>query len=536
MHTLSLQKKDTWLPWFLRGVLVLMTLLIVGRLIELQIVKGKYYRGLSDGNRVKKIIIPSPRGRILARGGEVLAESRPVNKKIIFDKKEGYKKVDAENTQPDDIIITEWERNYPNPIVVSHIIGYLSETGEDEIGKVDPECIGKGPKRIGAMVGRMGLEKKYNCLLTGVDGQELVEVNTLGKIVRTLGKVDPVPGKDLKTSINFPLQEKISTLMEGKKGAIVATDSNGEVLALFSFPSYDPKDIKNLISDTNEPLFNRAIGGLYHPGSTYKILVSTAGLEEKTIDENYFYDDTGMIELKTQFGDFTYNNWYFTQYGGTEGKINITRAIARSCDTFFYNLGELMGINKLVKWSQKFKLDKKTNIDLPGESLGIVPSPIWKEKTKGEKWFLGDTYNMSIGQGDLAITPLYANVITGAIASGGKLCVPRIAEKPICEDLKIKEKNIEIIKKGLSEVCTIGGTGYTFFDFNPRNLAVDKRVGCKTGTAETSKKDTTHAWFTAFAPVDFPEIILTVLVEEGGEGSKVAGPIAREIMDFWFSK
>jgi penicillin-binding protein 2 len=536
MHSLSAQIKDTWLPWFLRGILVLTALLVVGRLIELQIVKGKYYRTLSEGNRVKKITIPAPRGKILARGGEVLAESKAASKMIMFNEIEGYVKVDANNPSTDDIVITEWNRYYQNPLATSHIVGYLGEVNEDEVGKVDPGCNEKGPRKAGAYVGRMGLEKTYNCYLSGIDGEELVEVNTLGKIVRVLGKVEPIAGKDLKTNIDYPLQEKVAGLMGGMKGAIIVTDTSGEVLALYSSPAYDPKNLKELINDPDQALFNRAIGGLYHPGSTYKILVGTAGLEEKVIDINYYYDDKGKIDLKTQFGDFSYANWFYTQNGGMEGKINIVRGLARSCDTFFYNLGELLGVNKLVKWSQKLKLDKKTDIDIPGEVLGLLPTPIWKEKNKGEKWFLGNTYNMAIGQGDLAISPLVANVITETIASGGKLCMPRIAEKPKCEDLRIKEENINIIKKGLADVCTVGGTGYTFFDFNPRNLAVEERIGCKTGTAETSKKETTHAWFTAFAPVTFPEIVLTVLVEEGGEGSKVAGPIAREIMDYWFTR
>jgi penicillin-binding protein 2 len=203
--------------------------------------------------------------------------------------------------------------------------------------------------------------------------------------------------------------------------------------------------------------------------------------------------------------------------------------MARSTDTFFYKLGEFVGVEKLKGWGHKFGLDEPTGVDLPQEVAGLVPSPEWKLKVRGERWFLGNTYHMSIGQGDIALTPIGINTAISAIASGGELCRPKVRQQAPqeCTDLGMSDKTIMLVKEGMKRACSSGGTGFTFFDFQIP-------TGCKTGTAETGDGETTHAWFVAFAPVDFPEIVATVLVEKGGEGSSVAGPIAREIFDYWF--
>ena len=490
MQTLATSNKgESWFSWFLRGVLILGFLILVGRLIELQIIKGDYYRKLSEGNRIERIKIPATRGKILARGGEVLDGSD-----------------------------------------FSHITGYLAETNEEEVGKIDPNCIEKGPYKLGQIVGRSGLNEKYNCVLTGTDGEDLIEVNSLGEKIRTIGTKKPIAGTDAKTNIDFKLQKVVAESMEGKLGSVVATDRKGQILALFSSPSYDPEDVKKAISDPDLPLFNRAIGGLYHPGSIFKPLVTIAALEEGKIDSNFRYNDTGVVTVESMYGNYSYTNWYFTQYGGREGEIDVTRALARSTDTFFYKVGELTGIDALVKWSEKFGLNKKTGVDIPGEVEGLVPSPEWKLKIKGERWFLGNTYHMSIGQGDLAVTPLALNSVISAIANDGKLCTPRFVGQPTCLDLKVDSTNINLIIEGMKSVCSSGGTGYTFFDFQEKTGI---EVACKTGTAENESGEP-HAWFTVFAPAKDPDIVVTILIENGGEGSKVAGPIAREIFNYWF--
>ncbi|HLD91835.1 MAG TPA: penicillin-binding transpeptidase domain-containing protein [Patescibacteria group bacterium] len=491
MQTLATSNKgESWFSWFLRGVLILGFLILVGRLVELQIIKGDYYRKLSEGNRIERIKIPATRGKISARGGEVLDGSD-----------------------------------------FSHITGYLAETNEEEVGKIDPNCIEKGPYKLGQIVGRSGLNEKYNCILTGTDGEELIEVNSLGEKIRVIGAKAPIAGSDVKTNIDFKLQKVIAKSMEGKLGSVIATDKKGHVLALFSSPSYDPNDIKSSLNNPDLPLFNRAVGGLYHPGSIFKPLVTIAALEEEKIDSNFRYNDTGVVTVESMYGNYSYTNWYFTQYGGREGEIDVTRALARSTDTFFYKIGEFVGINDLVEWMKKFGLTKLTDIDIPGEIMSLVPSPDWKEKTKNEKWFLGNTYHFSIGQGDLALTPVGIHRADLTVLNGGKLCSLKIVGDTKCVNLKLKPENLKLVNDGMQKVCEEGGTGYTFFDWKAKHLDLQLgEVFCKTGTAETNEDNKTHAWFIA----SLDDLTLTVMVEKSGEGSKVAGPIARSIFDDYF--
>jgi len=212
----------------------------------------------------------------------------------------------------------------------------------------------------------------------------------------------------------------------------------------------------------------------------------------------------------------------------------LPRALARSTDTFFYKVGEMMGIKNIEKWAKKFKLNEVSGIDLPGEVEGLIPNPDWKKREKGEKWFLGNTYHLSIGQGDLLLTPLSINSAISTIASNGKYCPPRVVEEPSCSSISIKKENIDLVKDGMIQACESGGTAQPFFDFTHKSLPEEGKIACKTGTAETGKKDISHAWFTAFAPANMPEIVGTFLVEEGGEGSKEAAPIAKEVFDYWF--
>jgi penicillin-binding protein 2 len=332
--------------------------------------------------------------------------------------------------------------------------------------------------------------------------------------------------------------------MGGKLGAVIVSDPKGEVLALYSSPSFDPNifvDDKNqdrviaLLNDKNLPFFNRAISGSFHPGSIFKPFVAIAALEEGKINEGFTFIDPGVIRV----GTFSYTNWYFTQYGKTEGTIDLSRALTRSTDTFFYKLGELTGAEAIANWAYKFGVGDETEIDIPGEGVGLIPSPEWKLRVKGERWFLGNTYHMSIGQGDIALTPVGVNMAISAIANGGSLCKPRIVTflgelgNGQCRDVQIKRENLDLVKEGMLGACSPGGTGFTFFDF-PTKSPNATFVACKTGTAETGDGKTTHAWFVAFGPVDSPEIVATVLVEKGGEGAYVAGPIARGIFDYWF--
>lgn len=478
---------QSWLSWFYRGLATLLFLILFGRLFELQIIKGSYYRNLSEENRIKHESIQSSRGKILARGGEELSGE-----------------------------------------MSAHITGYLSKVDEKEVGKIDPNCPEKGIRKSQTLVGRTGLLESYDCQLRGVDGENLVEVNIFGEKLRTLATKNPISGQDIVTTIDFKLQEAVYNEMKDKKGAVIATDTDGQILAFFSAPSFNPDDIGKSVNDSRLPLFNRVIGGLFHPGSVFKPLIIMTALETGAISSDYKYLDTGKIDVN----NFSYKNWYFTQYGRTEGLIDLTKALARSTDTLFYKVGELTGPDKIAEFAQKFGLDQKTGIDIKGEVGGLIPTPKWKKETKNENWFLGNTYHMSIGQGDVSVTPIEINKYISAIATNGRLCDPHflIESKSKCKEIGLSEKNYKLVTQGMKMACKDGGTGYTFFDFYKKYGA---DIACKTGTAEVGENDKTHAWFTLFYPIEKPEIVLTVLIEEGGEGSKVAGPIARKIMDKW---
>lgn len=515
------------------------------KLFELQIIKGAYYKNLADGNRIRRVVLKAPRGEILARGGELLAKNDKKEEGIYYDPSKGYYVSDTPSDKSQKIASVDgWQRYYPLKDAASHITGYIGEINEDELGKVSTDCPKKGERTLSDVIGRSGLEEYYDCSLRGDDGEKLVEVAADGTYVRLLGEKPPVKGVDLKLTIDYPLQEYVSTLLPGIKGMILVTDSHGEVLAMFSSPSYDPNvflndrdKVSGVLNDKGLPLFNRVISGKYSPGSIFKPLVATAALETGSIDKDYRYQDTGSINFSTPYGDYSFNNWYFTQYGGVEGNVDVTKALARSTDTFFYKVGELTGIEGIVGWSRKFGLSQKTDVDLPGEVEGLVPDPQWKQEVKGERWFLGNTYHFSIGQGDLSITPVGIHTALEAIANGGKLCTPHlnseIRDEEACRSLDIEPKNIDLVKEGMEKACSQGGTAYTFFDFMDKT-GVD--VACKTGTAQVGTQDDTHAWFSAFAPIKEPEIVVTILIEKGGEGSKIAGPVARQIFDFWFKK
>lgn len=537
MQTLSTPKHDSWLLWFLRGLLIAAVLVLFTRLLDLQVIRGKYFRTISNENRLRRIPISAPRGKILSREGNILVDNKMVKKAIVFDPVIGYVKTTVQNASNEESTINEWTRHYPMGADFAHVSGYLGEATPDEVGKTMPKCVDKSEVKLGDEIGRGGLEQQYECDLRGVDGEELIEVDAMGRKVRTLGRKEPIPGMDLTTTISFGLQKKASEIMRGKDGAVVVTNADGQVLALFSAPSFDPnlfvdqsktKEVSTILADDKSPMFNRAIGGRFHPGSVFKPVVAISALEEGVIDENFRFDDPGVISIKSIYGNYTYNNWYFTQYGGKEGTIGLTRAIARSTDTFFYKVGEMTGVDNLDKWADIFALDKTTGVDLPGEVAGLIPSPEWKLRTKKERWFLGNTYNMSIGQGDVALTPIEVNRETSVVASNGYLCRPQIVQGQNCIKLNISDKSISLVRDGMTQACSPGGTGYPLFNYKVS-------VACKTGTAETEEANKTHAWFSAFAPADNPEIVATVLVEKGGEGSAVAAPLVKDLFDEYFT-
>jgi len=518
---------------FFRVILIILFLFLFGRLFYLTVVQGESFRERADENRIVVEIIPASRGIIYDRSEQALVTNvshyQFEGKEISRDE---FLKLVAQGKS--NAVKLAYRREYLFGKGTAHLLGYLSPVTQEEIETVTGEC---GQYNLNDLVGRGGIEEEYECWLKGEPGRRLVETDIKGNVIREVGKVVAKPGRDLILNIDIRLQKKVSESLFSRKGAIVVTNpKNGAVLGLASSPSFDlnlftvrrdEEAIKILLQSERKPFLNRAISARFPPGSVFKIVTAIAGLEEGKINSQTKIEDTGVIRV----GDFEYTNWYFTQYGKTEGELNLVEAIKRSNDIFFYKVGEFLGVDKLSFWAKKFDLDKVTGIDLPAEIAGLIPSK--------KPWYLGNTYHFAIGQGDLAVTPLEINMMTNVIANNGEWCQPRIAEesqKPIvdnCHSLGIKKENIELVKEGMRQACSKGGTGFPFFDFKIKGQ--NNIVACKTGTAEFGNlKEQTHAWFTAFAPVDDPQISVTVFLEGGGEGSRDAAPMAKEIMEEYF--
>ena len=524
-----------WRYWLFNFGLVVSFGTLTVTLINLSLIKGSYYQGLARDNKVVENKIPAERGQIIDRKGRVMAKSIYDYFKMDGDNKvylssgnfQGYKFEGKE-------LSYDLERQYTYNESAGLVTGYVGQLTADELknGKcgltLDHE----------EMIGRGGIEEYFDCDLRGVDGRRLVEVDAKGRYVRELGSEEPVKGKDINLSLDAYWQEKIYKLLNGRKASVVMSDPRtGKIIALVSSPGFDANafsqqnnlKIKEYLSDkVNLPLLNRADGVRYGPGSVFKIVMSAAGLEAGVIDQNTLIEDTGIIKI----GDYSYSNWLYSRNGGTDGMVNIVKAIKRSNDIFFYKLGEKLGVDNIKFWANQFGYGQKTGVELVGENAGLVPDNQWKKDVKGESWYLGDTYHLSIGQGFLGVTPLQVNQTTNVIATNGTKCKMSILKdsSPECQKLNIKSSTIATIKEGMLEACHSGGTAWPLFNFKTT-------LACKTGTAEVGdgSKDT-HAWLTAYGPVENPEVSITVMVERGGEGSDVAAPIVGDILKEWFNQ
>jgi len=514
-------------------------LVLVLRLFQLTVVKGSYYRQLSENNRIKELLIEPQRGEIKDRKGFVVAKNLPadINSDLI-----------GVNKTTDRIPSL---RIYENSEINASIIGYRQLADENDFK--NDHCLQK--LKLGDKVGKKGVEKLYDCDLRGQPGKKLIEVDAKGKYLNTLTVLPPQKGKTIQLAFDQVLQKKAYDLIKDKRAAAVGVNSKtGEILFLVSSPSYDPQYFENqqtdqiskYLTDEQKPLFNRVTAGTYPPGSLFKLVIATGALEEKAIDEKTQFEDTGQL----QAGPLKFGNWYFLQYGKTEGMVDIIKAIRRSNDIFFYKAGEAVGADKIKKWSDILGYGKKTNFGLD-ESEGMVPSPFWKQETLKDRWYTGDSYNLSIGQGYVTVTPLQITMVTSVFANGGYLCKPELLKmygqgsalslQSNCKRLPISPKTLNLIREGMKEACSPGGTGWPLFNFKFQisNFKFKEvQVACKTGTAESTqvKSGMPHAWITVFAPFDNPEIALTVLIEEGGQGSDIAGPIAKEILKAYFER
>lgn len=595
-----------WLKLFIG----LACIALVAKLFTLQIIQGTNFGLLAEGNRLRSQVILAPRGIIYDRNKEIIVQNTasfslvtvPVDlprqgldeeiKNLagllhmdgqqLSDQVQHLNRNSFEQTvlkqdiAPEDRILFETRsgdfagfsiktipiRQYPEPEVFSHVIGYAGILSDQELAQHQGQ--GYGPSDF---IGKTGIEQSYEKYLRGTNGQEQTEVDALGRPVKSVGTIEPKPGDAIELNLDKGLQEQLyagfQNHAKGGRGAAIALDPrNGQVLALLSLPGYDNNlfahgisqtDYQRLTSDKNLPLFNRAVAGTYPSGSTIKITGAVAALQEQTIDENTVIVDRGSIVIPNQFDASKSATFYGWKHEGL-GAMTVRTAIAQSSDIFFYTVGggspgsqvQGLGPERLAEYDRKFGMGKVTGIDIQGEKSGLVADPEWKAQYyKNDpilaKWYLGDTYHISIGQGDLLVTPLQVAEWTSVIANGGTGYKPvilrRVADangntvyetQPQVLIAKFADdKNIRIVQEGM-ELAVKAGTARQL------NTIAICSAG-KTGTSQFDGADPkrTHAWFTMYSPCTNPQIVITVLVEAGGEGNAVALPIAKEAFQWW---
>jgi len=446
-------------------------------------------------------------------------------------------------------------RAYNYGSLASHLIGYIGEVDENELKESKDASY-----RMGALIGKYGVENGWESDLRGVDGGKQIEVDALGREVKPLQSVEPFPGSNVILTIDFDVQKVAEEAFQDKSGALIAMDpKNGRILAMVSKPSFDPdlfarsilpEEWKSLVENPFHPLQNKGIQGQYPPGSVFKIITAIAGLE------------SGLITPDTHFtcaGIYPFGNRNFRCYKEEgHGTLSLHRAIVESCDIFFYQVGLKVGVDKIAYYANEFGLGRKTGIPLPHEKQGIVPSTPWKEKQMGVPWYSGETLSLAVGQGYLNVTPLQLVRTISAIANGGKLYLPQVAERveniygnilkeyPPLETgrVAVSEKTLQTIQEALmGAVNEPHGTGWAA-------ALKGTNVAGKTGTAQVVKmaqdfkkgdtermalKFRDHAWFAAYAPFEDPQIAIVVLVEHGGFGGAAAAPIAKKVIEKYLS-
>lgn len=451
---------------------------------------------------------------------------------------------------------TSSRRNYLYGSRFSHLLGYTGQVGQSDLTTGFNYSFSD-------QVGKTGLEFQYEELLRGETGQRQMEVNSLGRTQNFLAAKPAKPGQSLALFIDKELQNRLyqslsqmASRLKVKKAAGVAIDPrNGGVVAMVSLPDFDgnlfsqgilPAELEKLENNPNHPFLNRAIAGLYPPGSTVKPLIAAAALEERIVSQADTINCPGSISVVNQYNPeivYYFNDWK------AHGLTDIKTAIAESCNVFFYGLAggygriEGLGISRMKKYLQDFGLGRFANIDLPGEENGLIPDKEWKEKERpDENWYLGDTFHAAIGQGDIQATPLQMAMAVAAIANNGVLYRPQLVDKildakrDIIKDIPvkvvnrdfIKSANLKIVREGMRQAVISGSAGLL------ADLPV--AVAGKTGTAQFGDDGKTHAWFVGFAPYQQPEIVLAVIIEEGGEGHAAAVPVAKEVLEWYFNQ
>lgn len=569
---------------------------LIGRMVYLQLWRGDYYAKQSDGNRLRQSKISAPRGIIYDSEGKVLVNNLP-GYAVVLQKQSKYKeetlqrlstlldmpideikakiKANANYYEPimlknnlDLKLVTKIEeqrrympevmltvqtiRSYPYHEFAVHALGYVGEVSEYEIEKGLFKDVTQG-----SIVGKAGLEKSYDKYLRGVDGAFMEEVDVGGNVVKHYDSIQPVPGKNLKLTLDYELQKVLEEFTDkhlaylrnsgiapgARAAAVVALDPrNGAVRAMVSRPGYDPnwfvhgissKNWNSINNDPNFPMNNKAITGEYPPGSTFKIVTGSAAFELKKVglDEPIF--DGGFHPLVPTMGNAG---------GEVLGWLTFIKALAMSDNVYFYELGNRVGIDNIAKYARIYGFGERTGIDLDGESKGLVASKQVKREIWNEDWRLGDTFNAAIGQGFNLTTPIQLSVMLSVVANGGVKYQPYLVDSILNADgtlfekpkrnegkhIDVSQQTIDYIRMGMSATTQEGGTASYF-------SGLPKAIAGKTGTAENSHgRD--HGLFVAYGPVDNPELVVVCIVEQGGFGSTAAGPIVYKAFEEFFQE
>jgi penicillin-binding protein 2 len=590
------------------AILAIFLVLAYG-LWRLQVMQSDLYANLAERNRIRNVPILAPRGKILDREGRTIVDNYPSFSALLLRDSSRDLNADAdliaqglhmdanevrarvrhfaalpqyqpiflkEDITPDELSFIEAHRNelpeldtimahrrlYPRNGFMAHLIGYVGEVTEDMLNQPQFELYSPGD-----VVGVSGVERQYNSVLMGQNGSRRALVNSHGREVGHLDETPAVPGKQLKLTLDVDLQIAAEEALEGKNGAIVAMDPrNGEILAMVSRPTFDPNDFavrvsrdqwSKLVNDPDKPLLNKAIQAQLAPGSTFKIIMATAGLQEG-IAQDMHVNCPGGAEFYGR-----YFKCWISERHRVHGIVDISKAIYQSCDVFFYTLAEKLGIDKIAEYATKLGLGQKTGIDLPQEVSGIMPSEEWKIRNFKQKWFAGETISVGIGQGAVVVTPIQLARAIGGIASGGALVRPHVAfpedlppnlvpaaSAPDKMQIPLDPKNWEIITDAMANVTSplvMDANGATWAGTAAAAHLQGIDFAGKTGTAQTISntakakvangkarfKD--NAWFVGVSPRRNPEIVVTVLLE-AGELSPLAGIAASKVVKAYVEK
>ncbi len=588
------------------GIAVVVTFLILfSRLFYLQVMQHDYYELLAEQNRVNIEPVVPHRGEILDRNGVTLASNYAAYTLEIApnqvddldavidqlstlveisskDLRRFKKRVEEEpdfsgipiRTRLNDEEVARFAvnryripgvqinarlfRHYPNKEVASHVVGYIGRMSEADFASLQEQGVAYNYTKSD-YIGKVGLEQYYEQQLRGITGYEHVETDANGHSIRTLRSILPISGNNLQLAIDARLQQIAEAAFGDYRGSLVAIEPDtGGVLALVSRPGFDPNlfvegiDPEHwaaLNNSPDHPLNNRALQGVYPPGSTFKPFMALAGLEYGKRTAGYSINDPGYFFLGGSSGH-RFNDWK----AGGHGVVDMRKAIVESCDTYFYGLAQDLGIDMIHEFISQFRLGKRTGIDMAGEVSGLLPSREWKEQRFDQRWFVGDTISVGIGQGYNLVTPLQLASATAVLANGGRIFRPYLVQKiehsqtnetetvepSLLAEVPLQPRHLDLVRNAMVDVTRPGGTAAR------AGWGAKYSFAGKTGTAQViglkgekydedaiHERHRDHALFIAFAPAEAPKIALGILVENGGHGSSTAAPIARKVIDYY---